>query len=90
MAVSSLCRGSAAIVGFEDAALLTDNLGERRERDALSVRAHVPVAPDRELGLGLEVLSQLRDEPALADTRHADDRHELWGDARRDSLRTHR
>ena len=36
------------------------------------------LAPDDQLGVVVDDREQLADEPALADSRHADERHELW------------
>ena len=61
---------------------------ERPERAALAVRQRAPVAPVRELGLALELVVELGDEPALADPGDADDRDELRRRARGGRART--
>ena len=60
-----------------DARLRLDHLRERPERDAVAVGAAPALAPGDQLGLRVGDPRQLVHEPALADPRHADQRHEL-------------
>src|SRR5581483_3845776 len=50
---------------------------ERPERDALAVRQRASLAPHDQLVILVHDPPQLVDEPALADARHPDERHEL-------------
>ena len=68
-------------VPLEDARLRLDDLRERPERDAVAVGEAAPLAPGDELGVGVDDLRELVDEPALAHPRDGDERDEL-----RDSL----
>ena len=60
-----------------DPGLRLDDLAERPERDAVAVREAAAVAPGDDLLVVRDGLPELGDEPALADSRHADERHEL-------------
>ena len=64
-------------VGREHAGLRLHHLRRRPERHALAVGQRAAAAPEHEVGLGVERGRELRDEPALADARDADERDEL-------------
>src|SRR5205823_14760077 len=75
--VVELARRLLLGLALEDPRVRLHHLAERPEGDAVAVRQAAPVAPRRERFLLLQAAVQLEDEPALADTRHADQRHEL-------------
>ena len=68
-----LCLG----VALEDAGLRLDDLGERPERDAVSVGEAAALAPGDELRVGVDDARELVHEPALAHPRDGDERDEL-------------
>ena len=74
-----LSTGLLGRVGFEDPALGLDDLPECPEGDALSVGQATALAPPDKAGAILDVVEELRTEPALAHAGLADDRHELAG-----------
>src|SRR5207253_933316 len=64
-------------VALEDSRLRLNDLGQRPEAAALAVRRAAPLEPAEELRLLLERSEELEGEPALADSRYADERDEL-------------
>ena len=64
-------------IGLEYPGLGFDDLGERPQRDALPVRQATALTPADEVRIGVDVMEELEDEPALADARFADERDEL-------------
>jgi len=64
-------------VVLEDAGLCLDDLGQCPERHALPVREASALPPGDQLRVGIGEPRQLVDEPALADSGHADERDEL-------------
>ena len=70
-------RGGRRVVLVEDPGLRLDDLGQCPERGAIAVGETPSLAPADHVLLGVDDLPHLMDEPALADTRDADDRHEL-------------
>ena len=60
-----------------DSGLRLDDLSERPQRHPVAVRQAAALTPGDELGIVLHDLTELVDEPALADAGHADERHEL-------------
>jgi hypothetical protein len=64
---------------LEDAGVGLHDLAERPERDALAVRKAAPLPPVDEVGKVVDESLELPDEPALADSRLADDGDELHG-----------
>ncbi len=72
-------------IGLEDAGVRLQDLPERPEGDPLPVGQAAALPPGRELGAGVDVGEELGDDPALAEPRLTDDRHEL-DRARRDRL----
>ena len=65
------------VVGLEDPGLCLHDLAERPVGDTLAVGQRAAAAPDDQVGIALDHLPELLDEAALADPRHADERHEL-------------
>jgi len=63
-------------VGLEDSRLRLHHLTEGPKRDPLAVRKRAAVTPGDEVGERFRMRKQLRDQAALADSRHADDGHE--------------
>ena len=70
------CRDGGVVV-LVDAHLRLDDLTERPERDAVPVREAAAVPPSDDLLVLLDFAAELGHEAALADPRHADERHEL-------------
>ena len=68
-ASAELRRRRAGVVVLVDSRLRLDDLAERPERDAVAVREAAAVAPGDDLLVLLDGLAELRDEPALADSR---------------------
>ena len=66
-------------VRLEDAGVRLHHLAERPEADALAVGERAALPPVDELGVPLDRLEELVDEPALADARLPDEGHELCG-----------
>src|SRR3954452_15034613 len=65
-------------IGLEDRGLRLDHLAEGPECDTLPVRERTALAPeDDEVGIGVDGLRELPDEPALPDSRHADEGEKL-------------
>ena len=60
-----------------DAGLRLDDLAERPQRHTVAVCQAPALTPRDELGIVLHDLPELVDEAALADARHAHERHEL-------------
>ena len=73
----SFSRGDRGRVVLVDAALGLDDLSERPEGDALAVRQAAAVPPRDDLLVVGHRLAELCHEPALADPRDADERHQL-------------
>ena len=73
-------------VGLEDPALGLDDLAERPEGDPLPVGKAAALTPADESGPLLDVREELGAEAALADSRLADDCHELAGALLRGAL----
>ena len=69
--------GSRRIVLLEDPRLRLDDLGQRPERGAVAVRETTALTPADHVRLGIDDPPHLVDQPALADTGHADDGDEL-------------
>ena len=81
----SLCSLSCASsrgVGVEDARLGVDHLPQRPVGDAVAVWQRPSLAPGDEVGVALDRLEELPDEPALADAGNAHQRDQLDGAAR--------
>jgi hypothetical protein len=72
-----LCLGLDGSVRLEDSRLRLHDLAERPERHSLPVRQRTPLSPEDQLGILVDDPPQLVDHAALADARHADERHEL-------------
>src|SRR6266550_9270353 len=70
--LSRLCR-----VRLENAQLGFDDLRHRPVAQALPVGQRPTLAPEDQLRISIDDLKQLGDQPALADPRHADQRHQL-------------
>jgi hypothetical protein len=64
-------------VRFENAELGLDDLGDRPVAQALAVGQRPSLAPEDQLRIAVDDLKQLGDQPALADSRHTDQRYEL-------------
>ena len=64
-------------VRLEDPRLRLDDLPQRPERDPLPIRKAAPLPPAGQLRLRPQIGEQLRDQPALAHPRLADDRDQL-------------
>src|SRR6266545_7670380 len=64
-------------VGLENAALGLHDLAQGPEGDPLSIGQTAPLTPADEAGPLLDVLEELRAEPALAHAGLTDDRHQL-------------
>ncbi len=77
--VVELPLGLVLRVRLEDACVRLHHLAERPEADALAVRERATLTPVDELGVPLDRLEELVDEPALADARLPDEGHELCG-----------
>ena len=58
--------------------LCLDDLAERPERDPVAVGEAASLTPRDQLWVGVDDAREFVHEAALADPRHADDRHELW------------
>ncbi len=69
--------GVLLVVGLEDAGVRLDHLSERPEADAFAVGQRAALTPEDELRVALDRLEELVDEPALADSRLADEGDEL-------------
>src|SRR5207244_422585 len=54
-----------------------DDLGHRPVAQALPVGERPSLAPENQLGISIDDLKKLGNQSALADPRHADQRHEL-------------
>ena len=63
-------------VRFPNAGLRLDDLAQRPEGVPLSVGQTAALSPTHELRLRIDELAELRDQPALADARLADNRHQ--------------
>src|SRR5581483_8991624 len=61
----------------EDPGVGLDDLAERPEADTLAVGQRAALPPGDQVRVGLRDLEQLRDEAALADAGHADERDQL-------------
>lgn len=68
-------------VRVQDAGLGLHDVGQRRERHALPVRAAAADAPADDVALPVQGLGELLDQPGLADAGLAAHRHELDGGA---------
>jgi hypothetical protein len=73
------CCGNVGGVGLEDPRLTLDDLAQRPEGDSLPVGQAATLPPRDQLGFCVDVGEELAREPALANTRLADDRDELNG-----------
>ena len=65
--VGQLGRDRGRVVELEDAGLGLEDLPEGPEADALPVRQAMALTPGDQLGLGVDELPELADQPALAD-----------------------
>ena len=69
--------GRVGLVRLEDSRLRLHDLAERPVAQPLPVRERAPLPPPDQLLVAVDDLEHLRDEPALADARDADERDEL-------------
>jgi len=76
-ALAQLLPGRVRRVRLENSRLGLDDLAERPEGDSLAVRQRTALSPGNQLRVGRDVVEELEYEAALADARHADERHEL-------------
>ena len=81
-----MLRRDRRAVGLEHAGLGLDDLAERPEGDALGVGRRASKAEVDEVHHLVDAPEELEDEPALADPRLADDRHELRRAAAADAV----
>ena len=82
-ASASLRLRRRRVVVLVDSRLGLDDLAERPERHSVPVREAAAVTPRDDLLVVLDDLAKLCNEPALADPRDADERHELRSSGRR-------
>ena len=75
----NLFRSFARTILFMDAGLRLDDLAQRPQGDSIAIRQAPALPPRNELVVGVDHLTQLVDEAAFADARHADECHELRG-----------
>jgi len=64
-------------IGLEDARLCLDDLAQCPEGDSVPVRETAALPPGDELGISLDGLEELEDQPRLADSGDADERNQL-------------
>ena len=74
---AQLLGGLVRRIRIEQTCLRLDHLAERPVGDAFAVRQAAALPPAGQRRLCVDVYEQLSDEPALADPRLADDRHQL-------------
>ncbi len=73
--LSDLCARGLLVVRFGQAGSLADHLAKCPEADALTIGGAAPAVPVDALDQPVDVLEELPREPALADTRGANNAH---------------
>src|SRR5919197_1825606 len=74
---AELRRGNVRILSAAHACLGLDDLTQGPEGDSLPVRRRSPLAPANQLGSSIEGAEELAHEPALPDSRNADEGESL-------------